>query len=280
MSVEVYEFAITIPAGTVKSAGFNSAMGMPTRVVDKIDVRVPPGPRGEMGFGIGASNTIVLPQGGATYFVMDDQYREFVLDNAITSGAWVFFGYNTGSYDHTVYVTFHVSLPYATGAVAPTGSPIPVGVIGSGGSGGSGGEGGGGGSQPPPVVPPPPVIPPPVTPPGTGGPPIILPPGNLPLPGAPAPSISPSVEELVIGAGNSGTVWLLDERGYSQITSQDDLDALINAGIPSVQLSDATHASLLAATGHQVTVTLGSETLRGILSLTQRGVRHSLITGR
>lgn len=269
MAVEVYQFAVTIPAGTAISAGFSAPMAMPTRTVALIEVRVPPGPRGEMGFGIGASGTIVLPQGGTTYFVMDDQFRSFTLDNAITSGAWVFFGYNTGTFDHTVYVTFHVTLPYAAAAAPAPTTGVPIGTL-NGGGGGAGGTGGGAPPVPPPPPPVPvPIPPPPVTTPGGGGPPIELPPPLPPFPGSPGPSIDPDVDELLIAPGVSGTVWLLDERGYSQLQSQQDADALTNAGVSAVAVSDAMHAALLAAAAHSVTVSLGAETLSGHLNLTR-----------
>jgi hypothetical protein len=277
MAVEIYDFAITIPAGTAKSAGFSAKMTMPVREVVLIEVRVPPGPRGEMGFGIGASGTIVLPQGGTTYFIMDDQFRSFTLDNAITSGAWVAFGYNTGSFDHTVYVTMHVTLPYAAEAPATTPVTVPVGDLN------------GGGSVPvtppvttppveiPPIETPPPVAPPPVTTPPSSGPPLLLPPSLPVAPGSAAPQVSSEVDELMVGAGSTGTVWLLDERGYSQLTSQDDLDALTGAGVPSVALSDAAHTALLGAAGHAVSVDLGSESLDGHLVLT-RGASTSQVS--
>lgn len=277
MAVEVYDFAVTIPAGTAKSAGFSSAMAMPVRTVELIEVRVPPGPRGEMGFGIGAGGTIVLPQGGSTYFVMDDQFRSFTLDKAITSGAWVAFGYNTGQFDHTVYVTFHVTLPYAAESTAGTTATIPVSTLN------------GGTTTPvtppvetppvetPPVSTPPVESPPPVTTPPSSGPPLVLPPVVPPLPGSGATLVSSEVDELLVGAGTSGTVWLLDERGYSPITSQDDLNALSAAGVPAAALTDAQHAALLSAAGHAVGVSLGSERITGRLVLT-RGASTSQVT--
>lgn len=269
MAVEVYDFAVTIPAGTAKSAGFSAKMAMPVRTVELIEVRVPPGPRGEMGLGIGASGTIVLPQGGTTYFVMDDQFRSFALENAITSGAWVAFGYNTGRFDHTVYITFHVTLPYVTESAAVTSTPVPVSTLNGGGE-----QTGTGPGTPPPVetpppTAPPPVSPPPVTPPGTSGPPLVLPPSTPPFPGSPAPSIGADVDELLIGAGSGGGVWLLDERGYTQLQDQGDLDALVAAGVAAVSVSDAMHASLLAAAGSAVSVSLGGETFSGHLTLTR-----------
>jgi len=277
MAVEVYDFAVTIPAGTAKSAGFSAKMAMPTRAVELIEVRVPPGPRGEVGFGIGAAGTIVLPQGNATYFIMDDQFRSFTLDDAITSGAWVAFGYNTGRFDHTVYVTFHVTLPYAAESAPTTTATVPTGDLNSGGTSGT--------TTPPvetppvetPPVSPPPVETPPVTTPPSGGAPVILPPTVPPLPGTPGPVIDSGVDELLIGAGSTGTVWLLDERGYSQVAAQDDLDALSSAGVPAVAVSDAMHAQLLQSAGAAVSVWLGHEAIGGHLVLT-RGASTSQVT--
>jgi len=265
VSREVYDFAVTIPAGTAKSAGFTSALAMPPRTVTQIDVRVPPGPNGAMSFGIGAAGSTVLPHGGPAYFTMSDQYREFPLEEQITSGAWVLFGYNTGVFDHTVYVTFHCELPYDDGSSGSTGT-VPIGDLGPG--GGTTGTDTGGTTppaEPPPVIAPPTIPPPVIGAPGGTSPPLVLPPALPALPGQGPAGPPAEVDQLLIGAGTSGTVWLVSDGGYSQIADQDSLNALTASGVPSAQLSDAAHGALLAAAFHQVTVTLGSETLTGTL---------------
>jgi len=115
MATEVYAFDITIPAGTLKAAGFSYKMSMRPRIVREIDIRIPAGPSGNVGFQIGAAGTQIIPQNTGEYIIADDERIQWQIDNAIDSGAWVLYGYNTGTHDHTIYVQFQVDLISASG---------------------------------------------------------------------------------------------------------------------------------------------------------------------
>jgi hypothetical protein len=268
MAIEIRPFTVTIPAGTTIASGFTAALSMPARVVSQIDVRVPPGPRGEVGFGIGNSGVIVIPYGGASYIVTDDETLVFALENEIDSGAWQFFGYNTGSYDHTIRLYFHCEL--LTGAAASAGVPPPDnGGLSSG--GGAGGGGGGGTPTPVPTptpTPVPPPVPAPVVPPPAPGPPLTVPPQLPPPPGSPAPGSAGQVAALLVSLPDAGQVWLLNEDAYEQLLDQDSVNGLLAAGVGSVQLSAAMHAQLYAVSGALITVDVGESTLQATLKIT------------
>ena len=117
MAREVYAFAVTIPAGTLPTAPYSPNMAMPPRRIEALEILVPPGPRGEVGFSIGAAGVPVLPRGSNSWLITDDERIVWPLDHAIDSGAWQFFGYNTGTNPHTIYIRFLVQL---TTDAAPT----------------------------------------------------------------------------------------------------------------------------------------------------------------
>lgn len=267
MAIEIRPFTVTIPAGTAVSAKFTVSLAMPARVVSQIDVRVPPGPRGEVGFGVGSSGVIVVPFGGAAYIVTDDEPLTFVLENLIDSGGWQFFGYNTGAYDHTIRLYFHCDLIRGAGASTTT-APPDNGSLSSGGADttGAGSPAGGTGTTPPPVTPPP-VTPPPITPPPTTGIPLTLPPA-VPLPPGVTPATAPAEPDtLLLAPAGSGQVWLLDDGDYTQLSAQDDVDALLAAGVPGAQISAATHQALYAASAVLLSIDLGTDVLTGILTV-------------
>ncbi len=108
MSYEVRIFTVTIPKGTTKAAIFKQQLTMPPRLVREIEITVPPGPRGEVGFQIGSSGFPVIPTQSDQYIITDNEVIRWKVENQIDSGAWEFFGYNTGSYNHTLYVRFLV----------------------------------------------------------------------------------------------------------------------------------------------------------------------------
>jgi hypothetical protein len=119
MSDQVYAFTPVIPAGTAIATPYTQQLVMPACVVVSIGVLVPPGPRGTMGFALGAAGVPIIPAAPGTWFVVDDFADDWPIENQISSGAWEFFGYNLGNFPHTVYLRFAVNFPNLVGATAP-----------------------------------------------------------------------------------------------------------------------------------------------------------------
>lgn len=113
MAIEPYYFSVTTPAGTRQSAPLTTAITMPVRTVNSIRWRVPPGPRGALGFLLAMGGVPVLPTNKGNYIVADNDEDTWQLTNLPDSGAWQVISYNTGIYPHTVFVTFLADLPTA-----------------------------------------------------------------------------------------------------------------------------------------------------------------------
>jgi len=177
---EIRAFQALIPAGTAKATPVSVDMSFPSRRVEEIEVLVPPGPRGEVGFAIGSGNVAILPYQAGAFIVADDETIHWPLERQFDSGKWTLFGYNTGQFDHTLYVRFLLNVvqlqgpPLAPGGAGqlvapdqivelpPVGAPPALPPL-----------------PPPPELPPPvplpppppgPVLPPPPQPPGLGPP--------------------------------------------------------------------------------------------------------------
>lgn len=122
MAREIRSFEVKVPAGTAQNAGWHQALTMPVRNVDLVEVRVPPGPNGNVGFALGSAGQPILPYNPGEWVVTNDEVVSWPLEGQFDSGAWEIFAYNTGQYDHTLYVRFLLSLvdPPAPQAVAPT----------------------------------------------------------------------------------------------------------------------------------------------------------------
>jgi hypothetical protein len=118
MAAEIRQFNVTVPAGTAIAAPQVSSLAMPARIVDLIRIRVPPGPRGAVGFAFGMAGTRIIPFNAGAYVVADDEVLEWPLSGQPDSGAWQLFAYNLGANDHTLYITFHLELPQSRAAVA------------------------------------------------------------------------------------------------------------------------------------------------------------------
>jgi len=109
-AVEIRSFAVTIPTGTTQSAPYTQDIFFPARIVTGVHWKVPPGPSGYMGWKLTMSGgNAVIPAGGG-WIVADNQDDVWPLTGQPDSGAWELTGYNTGQYDHTVYLDFLLDL--------------------------------------------------------------------------------------------------------------------------------------------------------------------------
>jgi len=108
-SDEGWEFAVTIPAGTLKSAPAFTPTVMPDRIIDIIRWRFPPGPSGLVGIQIASSKVAILPRGAGQFYVASGEMSSADLASLPTTGDWGVYGYNTGTHPHTIYISFMVS---------------------------------------------------------------------------------------------------------------------------------------------------------------------------
>jgi hypothetical protein len=271
MAIEIRDFTVTIPAGTAISAHFAASLAIPPRVVTQINVRVPPGPRGEVGFSIASGGVNIIPVTSGDFIVTDNEDLIYPLEDTITSGAWQLLGYNTGSFDHTLRVYLFCDLV----PLAPGGSSVGTsgtGVVGTTGTT----DGGGGGTTTPTPTPTPVPVPTPIptptpVPPPTIANPVLLPPQfNIPV-SLGGPVLPANPEEVLIGIADLAEVWFLTEDAYRPVTSQDDVNTLVNMGIQGVAVSSAMHTAILAASTPDSSVVIGPEVLSGWWQAVQRG---------
>lgn len=110
MPVEVRAFQCLIPAKTAKATPVVVSLAMPARIVRTIEITVPRGPSGLVGFALGSAGQNVIPYNNGAWIVTDDEKITWDVDEQIDSGAWQLQGYNTGQYDHTVYLRFLLDL--------------------------------------------------------------------------------------------------------------------------------------------------------------------------
>lgn len=145
MGQEFREFAVTVPAGTAKTAPLVTDVSFPARTVLAVSWRVPPGPSGLMGWQLTSAGAPVIPIQPGAYVVTDNQAATWPLAGYLDSGNWQVTAYNTGLYDHTLYLTFELDLPGAAVPAAPVPAGTGTGVVGTSGSvpGTSGVPGGG-----------------------------------------------------------------------------------------------------------------------------------------
>jgi hypothetical protein len=110
MAVEILTYPIPVPLGTPIASPLVVPTLFPPRTVQRISWRVPPGPRGEVGWRISMGQVVVVPHNGG-WIITDNEASSWDVENQPDSGAWQVTIYNTGAFAHTIYITYHVTLP-------------------------------------------------------------------------------------------------------------------------------------------------------------------------
>lgn len=103
---EVWDFAVTIPAGTPIATPVTVTTPFPARRVKEIHWRVPHGSLGVMGWRITSSRAQIIPRQQGGWMIHDGQSGTWGLEGLPDSGAWEVTGYNIGLNPHTVYVSY------------------------------------------------------------------------------------------------------------------------------------------------------------------------------
>lgn len=109
MAQRVIPLTCSIPANTLIAAPTHFPLAFPSADVERIDVRIPPGPSGLVGFSINHGGGNFIPQGNGNWIIADDQYLQWPLDDAPNNGNWDIVGYNLDVVAHTIYVFFNVT---------------------------------------------------------------------------------------------------------------------------------------------------------------------------
>ena len=109
MAQRVLPFRVTIPAGTLETAPAIIPIDLDQWSIEALDLEVPPGPAGQMGFQVLNNGVAWVPYGDGEWLVWDDVRERYYLTDQPTASGWAVSGYNTGAYDHAVILRFHVN---------------------------------------------------------------------------------------------------------------------------------------------------------------------------
>lgn len=111
MAQEIRAFTVTTPAGTTQAAPLVTNIAMPPRIVREVEIRVPPGPYGNMGFALGLAGVPIIPYNAGQFIVTDNEIITWPLgEDYPNSGAWQVISFNTGRYPHSIQLRFMLDL--------------------------------------------------------------------------------------------------------------------------------------------------------------------------
>lgn len=111
MADEVRIYPVLVPKGTLQTAPQVTALPMPQRLVQRIQILVPPGPGGMVGFQLAAGGQSIVPYNDASWIVTNNEVIDWPLEGMPEAGSWQLHAYNTGKFDHTLTVRMLLGLP-------------------------------------------------------------------------------------------------------------------------------------------------------------------------
>ena len=100
----LYYAEFTIPAGTPVASPVSLAFPLEDNFLKAMYIRIPPGPSGYMGFKILWASQQIVPWGNNSWLITNDEKVTWESETAVTVSGLVLEGYNTGQYNHTIYV--------------------------------------------------------------------------------------------------------------------------------------------------------------------------------
>jgi hypothetical protein len=131
----LYQLAALIPAGTPVSAPVTIPWPLEDNQLLSIDIMVPDGPSGTVGFQVSQAQQQIVPWGNSGYLITNDEKIKYEYDDQITSTGLALIGYNTDIYPHTIYLRATITNlpepgdnPEAAIATQATASDISLGI--------------------------------------------------------------------------------------------------------------------------------------------------------
>lgn len=118
MADEIRQFTVTVTAGTTAAAPLTVPMTMPPRRVEALQVVVPPGPNGVVGWAVLVGGVRVIPYLSDLWIITAGENITWPLENYPDAGSWSVQAYNTGTQDHALYFRWLVKYTAPPSAVA------------------------------------------------------------------------------------------------------------------------------------------------------------------
>lgn len=104
MATRIETPTLVVPAGTPIAAPVQVALYARRAEIQEIEIFVPPGPSGLVGFSFWHSSEQVIPAIKGTWVVTDDETVRWPLAGYSVQPNWTMRAYNLDIYPHTLYV--------------------------------------------------------------------------------------------------------------------------------------------------------------------------------
>lgn len=124
MATRIETPQLTVPAGTPIAAPVSAQLYANRADIQELEVMVPPGASGLVGFSFWHSSRQVIPAIDGTWIITDDETIRWPLHGYSVQPNWTIKAYNLDVYPHTLYV--RVLLDDSVSTVPVTVPLIPI----------------------------------------------------------------------------------------------------------------------------------------------------------
>lgn len=111
MALRVFQFVATIPPSTQPTAPATTIFDLDNWELESLDLEVPAGPNGVVGFYVVNNGVQWIPQPAGEWLIWTDQNQSWTFEDQPNASGWGIVGYNEGFYQHSVTARFHVNPP-------------------------------------------------------------------------------------------------------------------------------------------------------------------------
>lgn len=108
MAQRIESPVVTVPAGTLRTAPLDTNLTWLPGILERLEIVVPPGPSGLVGFAIGHSRQPIIPFSSGQWIIADDEHFDWQISDYPTGAKWFVRAYNEDIYEHSLFFTVHL----------------------------------------------------------------------------------------------------------------------------------------------------------------------------
>lgn len=127
MARRIEAFDVTIAAGVLQASPATTNLVFSEGIVTNIEVLVPPGPSGLVGFAFTYGGHQVIPNTAGQFIISDGEVIDWPVEGFPTGGQWQLRAFNTDIFSHTLHLRLLVEEFPAPPVPVPVPLTIPLG---------------------------------------------------------------------------------------------------------------------------------------------------------
>lgn len=109
VATRIYVYLVTVPSGTPEASPVDTDLEFTDGRIERIEIMVPPGPSGLVGFAVIHSSQQIIPYQAGTFIIADNEVLRWDLQRYPEGSPWTIRAYNLDEYDHTLHVRLYIN---------------------------------------------------------------------------------------------------------------------------------------------------------------------------